>query len=152
MVVSIYFEKKRAFASSIASCGGGVGVLIMAPIFSLLENNFGWAYTMMMIGAIVLACVPLGILFKPIANNKVARPNLQHSEKALEKNYGAADLDSINEDTTCTRYCPLLPKCPYIVYDAVFITCLLSNLLMNIGFAVPYVYTMVSIIMTIFLI
>ena len=30
--VSIYFEKKRAFATGIAVCGSGVGTFIMAPV------------------------------------------------------------------------------------------------------------------------
>ena len=30
--VSIYFEKKRAFATGIAVCGSGLGTFIMAPV------------------------------------------------------------------------------------------------------------------------
>ena len=30
--VSVYFEKKRAFATGIAVCGSGVGTFIMAPV------------------------------------------------------------------------------------------------------------------------
>ena len=30
--VSVYFQKKRAFATGIAVCGSGVGTFIMAPV------------------------------------------------------------------------------------------------------------------------
>ena len=30
--VSMYFEKKRAFATGIAVCGSGLGTFIMAPV------------------------------------------------------------------------------------------------------------------------
>ena len=32
--VSVYFEKKRAFATGIAVCGSGLGTFIMAPVTS----------------------------------------------------------------------------------------------------------------------
>ena len=104
---------------------------------------------MMMLGALMLVCIPMGLLFRPISNNKSERPDIQHDEEALGKTYGGADLDCTEETATCTTHCQLLvrqlmPKCPKMLYDLVFITCLLSNFLMNIGFAVPYVYTVVS--------
>ena len=37
-----------------------------------------------------------------------------------------------------------IPKCPKIVYDVGFITCMVSHFLISIGKAVPYVYTVVS--------
>ena len=76
VAVSIYFNKKRAFASGVASCGSGIGTLIMAPIVTLLEKNFGWGYAMMMIGALMLVCVPLGLLFKPLAGDDAESLNL----------------------------------------------------------------------------
>jgi hypothetical protein len=30
--VSMYFEKKRAFATGIAVCGSGLGTFVMAPV------------------------------------------------------------------------------------------------------------------------
>ena len=149
MAVSTYFKKKRAFASSLASVGAGVGVLILAPTISFLEKKFGWGYTMIMLSALMLACIPFSLLFRPISNNKCARPDIQDNEETLGTKYGGVATDSTEETTTCTSHCILLmrkmmPKCPEILYDVVFITCLLSNFFMNIGFAVPFVYTVVS--------
>ena len=146
VAVSMYFKKKRAFASGIASCGSGIGTLIMAPIVSLLEKKFGWGHTMMMIGALMLACVPLGLLFNPIANDKSESMSIQKNEKATGTN---PNLDNAIETPTCTKYyssfvTTVMSKCPRKLCDAVFTICLLSNFLMNVGFAVPYVYTVVS--------
>ena len=154
VIVSTYFNKKRAFASSMASCGSGVGTLIMAPIISTLDTNFGWGYTMMMIGALMLACVPLGFLFKPIATNEPEKATAKNDEKSLRMKKEIKDSDSTDEEIT--GCCPLflktsIPKYPIIMHDAVFATCLLSNFLTNIGFAVPYVYTVVSTILLNFL-
>ena len=123
----------------------------MAPIVSLLEKNFGWGYTMMMIGALMLACLPLGLLFKPIANDKSESMSIQKNDVAMGTNPGSDYLDNAHETSSCTTCLSLFvttvkTKCPGKLYDAVFSICLLSNFLMNVGFAVPYVYTVVSMI------
>lgn len=63
VIVTSYFEKKRAFASCIASCGAGVGAFIFAPIVHMLDDNFGWKYTLMILGILVFVCIPLGVLY-----------------------------------------------------------------------------------------
>ena len=132
-IVAIYFEEKRAFATSIASCGSNVGTVIMAPLFNFLDNKFGWAYTLMLMGPFLLVCAPLGLVFKPISDNS-------------SKIEGPWET-SIEEKAFCTRFCslsPQLPKLPNILCDRVFIICLLATFLANIGFPVAYSYTMVS--------
>ena len=139
VIVAIYFEKKRAFAAGIASSGSDIGTLIMAPLLNLLDNNFGWSYTFMMMGAFMLVCVPLGLLFKPI------------SDKSPESERSTATCFSVktDEETFCTRFCSFcirtqVLKFPEILYDAVFTICLFSNFLANVAFPIAYSYTMVS--------
>ena len=67
--MATYFRNKRALATGIASCGSGIGALVMAPIISFLEDSFGWGHSMMLIGTMVLACIPLGMLFRPIISD-----------------------------------------------------------------------------------
>ena len=147
VIVSAYFEKKRAFALSITSCGSGVGTLIMAPIMSTLENNFGWGYTMMMIGALMLACVPFGLLFRPIATKEPEKAVVNQDVESLKMQNEINALDNSNDGNTgCSalHVKRLLPKYPAILHDPVFATCLIQNILTNVGFAIPYQYTVVS--------
>ena len=148
VAVSIYFNKKRAFASGVASCGSGIGTLIMAPIVTLLEKNLGWGYAMMMIGALMLVCVPLGLLFKPLAGDDAESLNVQHTEKGAVDKAKISHLD-IDNETASVKSRPLLfvtTKLKSVVKfcGIVFTICLASNFFMNIGFSVPYVYTVVS--------
>ena len=149
VAVSIYFNKKRAFASGVASCGSGIGTLIMAPIVTLLEQNFGWGYAMMMIGALMLVCVPLGLLFKPLAGDDAESLNVQHQEKGTVVKANIGQLDNDNE-TASEKKCPWLffttklLKSRIKLCGILFTICLSSNFLMNMGFSVPYVYTVVS--------
>lgn len=52
--------------SGIAVCGSGLGTFLFAPITSALIENYGWRGAMAIIGALILNCVPLGLIFKPV--------------------------------------------------------------------------------------
>lgn len=52
--------------SGIAVCGSGLGTFLFAPITSALIENYGWRGAMAIIGAFILNCVPLGLMFKPV--------------------------------------------------------------------------------------
>ncbi|XP_074112661.1 monocarboxylate transporter 14-like [Cotesia typhae] len=64
--VTIYFEKLRSLATGIAVCGSGIGTLIFAPFIEYLIREFGWRGTMLILSALVLNCIILGVLFRPI--------------------------------------------------------------------------------------
>ena len=68
----MYFEKKRAFATGIAVCGSGLGTFLMAPLVHGLIDRHGWEKAFLITGAIVLLCVLLGALFRPIPNDDSA--------------------------------------------------------------------------------
>lgn len=40
--VGYYFDKKRALATGLATCGSGIGTLVMAPFARFLLEQFGW--------------------------------------------------------------------------------------------------------------
>ena len=64
--VSMYFEKKRAFATGIAVCGSGLGTFIFAPFTDWLNDNFGWRISFLWLGAIACLCFAFGCLFRPL--------------------------------------------------------------------------------------
>ena len=133
-------------AIGIASSGGGFGSFIFAPIINLLNENFGWSWTLMIIGTLVLFCIPLGLLFRPIQDNK-SHQSTETCEETEERgelgntHTGLATIDCFG----CITACVTKMEKGYIdlLYDAKFIIFMLSNVLTNIGFAVPFAYTMV---------
>ena len=42
VMIGHYFEKRRAFATGLASCGSGVGTFLFAPLSVYLITQFGW--------------------------------------------------------------------------------------------------------------
>ena len=144
--VAAYFDKKRAMAIGIASSGAGFGTLIFAPVRNLLNENFGWSWTLMLNGALVIFCIPLGLLFKPIQDNKS-----HQSTETCEETDGRGELGNTHSGLATIDCCGCISACVtkmekgYIdlLYDAKFILLMLSNLLTNIGFAVPFAYAVV---------
>ena len=153
MIVQTYFKKKRAFANGLASVGTGVGVLAMAPMVSSLEVSLGWNHTLMILGALMLACIPMSILFRPIEITNLEKSDISNEGENLGANHvGACMTDDDSTSHFMTIFSKFMPKFPAILFDVVFITCLVTNTLVNIGYAVPYLYTLVSIKSSIFFI
>jgi len=72
--VSMYFEKKRAFATGIAVCGSGLGTFIMAPVTKGLINKFGWEGAMLITAGLVLNCIIFGAMFRPLQPKLKSKP------------------------------------------------------------------------------
>ena len=49
VMIGHYFEKYRALATGIASCGSGVGTFIFAPLSVALIESYGWKGAMWII-------------------------------------------------------------------------------------------------------
>ncbi|KAL4712921.1 hypothetical protein ACJJTC_011991 [Scirpophaga incertulas] len=64
--VTVWFERYRSLATGIAVCGSGLGTFLFAPITNKLVEEYGWRGAMAIIGAFVLNCVPLGLMFRPV--------------------------------------------------------------------------------------
>ena len=96
----------------------------------------------MIIGAVVLLCIPLGLVFKPIKNIEFNRSN-ECCEGADE----SGDLGN-RANGCCGCNFVFVTKIGKgsieLLSDMKFILFVLSNLLTAIGFAVPYAYTVAS--------
>ena len=63
--VSRWFYKRRGFALGIASSGGGVGTIVVAPFATYLIFSFDWRTALIILGIIAwLIIFPMAILFK----------------------------------------------------------------------------------------
>ena len=83
--VNLYFEEKRALASSITMSGSSFGYLILAPILNLVLENFGLKCSFGLMAILSLTCAILGLTLKspPVENEDCsARHN---SVKPLER-------------------------------------------------------------------
>ncbi|XP_033728183.1 monocarboxylate transporter 12-like [Pecten maximus] len=70
LIVSYYFNRRRALATGIAVCGSGIGGFVFAPLGALLLEVYGWKGAMWIISAIVLNGVVFAALYRPIQSEK----------------------------------------------------------------------------------
>jgi len=79
--VSMYFEKKRAFATGIAVCGSGLGTFIMAPVTEGLITALEWEYAILVTGGLVLSCCAFGCLMRPLESSQAKKEELSDEEE-----------------------------------------------------------------------
>lgn len=62
--VSMYFDRKRAFATGIAVCGSGFGTFALAPVIEALVGYYTWKGAMMITSGLLLNCIVFGALMR----------------------------------------------------------------------------------------
>ncbi|XP_063376250.1 LOW QUALITY PROTEIN: monocarboxylate transporter 13-like [Cydia fagiglandana] len=212
--VTVWFERYRSLATGIAVCGTpspeGLGTFIFPHLTKGLISSYGWRGALVIIGALILNCIPLGFLFLPVpevqkttasepmlskqkksvlnkskSTEHMARANgrredgdvarLTLSQPALNKSYepkpqphsrhGSGimyrpDVLYQGSMTSLTKYRASTPvriqtitkdeesKSPLsemldvsLLVNPIFVLFSVSNILTNIGFYIPYVYT-----------
>lgn len=66
VIVSYYFEKRRATATGIAVCGSGIGTFLFAPLINYLLEEYNWQSALLLLAGITLNCLVFGALFRPL--------------------------------------------------------------------------------------
>ncbi|KAK0396473.1 hypothetical protein QR680_001728 [Steinernema hermaphroditum] len=66
VIVTYYFEKRRALATGIAVCGSGAGTFTFAPLVEVLIKNFGWRPSILIFSTILLLLVVCGVVMKDV--------------------------------------------------------------------------------------
>ena len=84
VIVGFYFEKKRALATGIATCGSGIGTFFFSPLNKFLMDLYGWRNLVFIQAAIILNCAVCGMLMRPLKPVRKKKFNLNNLEKGLE--------------------------------------------------------------------
>ncbi|XP_064631465.1 monocarboxylate transporter 13-like [Lineus longissimus] len=71
-LVALYFDKKRATASTIAMSGGGIAYLVFPPVFDACIKAFTWRGTMLILGCFWLQCCVAGALLRPLPKKYIS--------------------------------------------------------------------------------
>ncbi|MFP6891119.1 MAG: MFS transporter [Nitrospinota bacterium] len=65
------FTRNRGLATGLAGAGGGLGILLTAPLIGYFIASFGWRLSYMAIGAVVLAlAIPAVLLLRPMTESE----------------------------------------------------------------------------------
>ncbi|XP_055353721.1 monocarboxylate transporter 2-like [Paramacrobiotus metropolitanus] len=66
VIVGVYFDKRRAFATGLAVAGSGIGGFMFPPIIEPLLEYYGWRGTVLIMAGIALNCAIFAALFRPL--------------------------------------------------------------------------------------
>jgi len=66
IIVSYYFQKRRAFATGVAVCGSGAGCFVLAPVGKVLLEKYRWKGAMLILSALTLNCCVFSALLRPL--------------------------------------------------------------------------------------
>jgi len=75
VIISGYFERRRALATGIAVCGTGVGAMTFAPLVEWLLEVYGWRGTLLIEAGLLLNCCVCGVIFLPPPAMSLAPPS-----------------------------------------------------------------------------
>lgn len=84
VMVAYYFDKKRSFATGIATCGSNLGALGLAPLQQVIIDSFDWRTCYRFLGGLALIITICGILFKPLEERKTGQYKLGKPSKSIE--------------------------------------------------------------------
>lgn len=65
--LSLYFEKKRAIATGLATSGAGMGTFVYSYMSEYLLYTYDWRGTVFILGGCLLNCVVCGAVFRPLS-------------------------------------------------------------------------------------
>ncbi|CAJ0574709.1 unnamed protein product, partial [Mesorhabditis spiculigera] len=82
VIVTTYFEKRRALATGITVCGAGVGSAAFGPINNWVIQNYGWRAVFVTFTGAILTCILYGATFRPI---QFREDNDEEEKKALDE-------------------------------------------------------------------
>jgi len=60
VLVGFYFEKNRAVATTIATCGSSLGAALLAPLIRAMITEYSWNGAIIMLSGLVLNGAVLG--------------------------------------------------------------------------------------------
>uniref|UniRef100_A0A3Q2P7P4 Monocarboxylate transporter 7 n=1 Tax=Fundulus heteroclitus TaxID=8078 RepID=A0A3Q2P7P4_FUNHE len=66
-ILALYFSRRRALVTSIASSGESFAIFAFAPAFTRLKEDIGWRYCLLVLGVMQASVVAFGVLLRPIS-------------------------------------------------------------------------------------
>ena len=91
VIVAYYFERRRAFATSTAAAGSGIGTFVFAMLTEWLVDLYTWKGAMLVIGGIMLNMVVCGALFIPVDTNGALDNSAEAEEIVTDESSESTD-------------------------------------------------------------
>ena len=82
LMIGHYFDKRRALATGLASCGSGIGTFIFAPLSTFLIHTYAWKGGVLILAGVVLNGMVYAMIFRPFVT-QTTEEAVDNGEKKL---------------------------------------------------------------------
>jgi MFS family permease len=135
VVISDYSDKKRGLATGIADSGSGVGILVFAPLTTMLLEAYGWKGTHLAFGFLCLASILFATLMGPLTSRcqkKIKEENMKDQRNFSDELLLEPKKSFWKTLTTILNFS--------ILKNPMFLLVGITNLIACFGLFVPYFY------------
>ncbi|CAF3316535.1 unnamed protein product [Rotaria socialis] len=108
VMVSFYFDKKRAIANGLVTAGTGLGALSFGPLANYLMKIYGWQAGIRIFAAIMLTCIGFGSIMRPLQPTKRLIKREPESEISDMKNSKDEKQKTVPSEAAGETNVPLL--------------------------------------------
>ena len=122
VMVAHYFDKKRSFATGIATSGSNLGTLALAPLQQVVVDSYGWRNCYRFLSGLALVLILCGVLFKPL------------NKRESNKNYFGKPSETIETDRPIKKQRLTFPRNKWFIIWAV------ASMVACFGYFVPHVH------------
>ncbi|CAF0986232.1 unnamed protein product [Brachionus calyciflorus] len=132
-----YFDKKLGLATGIIMASAGFGAFAFAPLSKSLLSHFGWKYTMIIFGGIVLTIFFFAILLRPIEYYKMKFLQQEGETQSLTQ-----ETSEIEEKKSfiLTRILKEIFNFRLLIEDKIFLLVVLSAFFVFSAYYIPFIY------------
>lgn len=113
IIVSVYFEDRRATATGLSIAGSGVGSFVFAPLVNYLITIYTWRGAMLVLAGVFLHIVVFGCLMRPVETGRQRRKRqllLRMENFAKESGFKLPETYLKSENESIDRRIHLLRK------------------------------------------
>ena len=82
IICSLYFNKKKALATGIASFGSGVGIAIISQAMNVISKSYGWKGCALLLAGICPLCCPLAIMDRILSHHVITKTQVSNNNEA----------------------------------------------------------------------
>ena len=130
VIIQHYFDKKRPFASGIASMGQSIASLSVGPIYTLLIYHFGWRGALIIHAGMVLQTAVLGALYRSLS---LADSADSQNHAAASKGGGNLVIRVEKPQGICHKYFDMS-----LLKHKIFLIYVLSSIMQTYGVTTMY--------------
>lgn len=113
IIVSLYFDDRRATATGLSIAGSGVGSFVFAPLVNYLISVYTWRGAMLVLSGIFTHIVVFGCLMRPVETGRQRRKRqllLRMENFAKESGFKLPEVYLKSEEDSIDRRIHLLRK------------------------------------------